>query len=174
VGRAVVVVVRARAVPIRVTVTPDKLLSSGLRGCDVNMVIPDSGKAYFLLICFGSQSAAAGSLHLRLFKNDYTPVDTSGLGDFTEADFSGYSEIVIAPADWDDAFIVSNVAEMQTLTAPSWTATAGTPNTVYGWYLVFTGSSIVVAAQRFDSPRDMSPGAVETLDPFKFKLKTFA
>lgn len=140
----------------------------------MNMVIPDQGKGYFLLICFGSQGAAAGDLHLRLFKNDYTPADGSALGDFTEADFSGYAEIVIHPGDWDDVAIVSNVAEMQTTVAPSWTATAGTPNTVYGWYLAYTGSGIVVAAQRFDSPRDMTPGAVETLDPFKFKLKTFA
>ncbi len=42
-------------------------------------------------------------LKLRLFSNDYTPVDTSDSTDFTEAAFTGYAATTLNRSGWDDA-----------------------------------------------------------------------
>lgn len=71
---------------------------------------------------------------LKLFKNDYTPVDTSTLANFTEADFDGYAPITLNA--WGNAFINgSNIAEIDEVVR-TFTCTGNTtPNTIYGYYL---------------------------------------
>lgn len=139
-----------------------------------DMVCTNEGKALCLVWMLQSDGSDFQDLILRLYKNDYTPIDTSNEEDFTPATFTGSGGITIERADWDALSIVSNVAVLPLPTAPAWTCTAGGPETVYGWYLVTADSNQSVFAQRFATPRVMDVGSVETLDPFQIKLKSFA
>ncbi len=138
------------------------------------MVCPNEGKTYFLNNCVNANEFSSDDWHVRLFQNDYTPVEDSELADFDEADFTGYDQVSIAQGSWDAAVIVADVAEVEYGAPPTYTCTGGAPQTVYGWYIVSDGANVVLLAQRFDDPREMVPGAVESLDPFKIKLKTFS
>jgi hypothetical protein len=95
---------------------------------------------------------APQDLILKLYKNNYIPIDASIESDFTEADFTGYAHIDVPGAT-------------------AWTATPGAPTTlihtvcvftssadsqnqpIYGWFLVQLTSGKAVAALKFsDGP----------------------
>lgn len=138
------------------------------------MVAPNEGKILLLDRALCTPTNAVEDYSLRLFVNNVTVGDASTLGDFTIATFTGYANITITRASISTPTIVSNVAVANRATIPSWTNTGITTETAYGWILVGATSGKVIFGQNFDTPRVMSPGAVETLDPFAFKLKTFA
>jgi hypothetical protein len=139
-----------------------------------NMVIPNEGKLLWLEWALTGDGSSLEDFVVRLYSNNYTPVDGSTLANFTEATFTGYTELDIMRSDFSTPVIVANVAEAQTSVPPEWTCTGGAAQDIYGWYLVGVDSGKVLAAQRFDAVRTMAAGATETLDPFKIKLKTFA
>lgn len=140
----------------------------------MNMVIPNEGKLYWLDRALNPDANPGEELRVILYTNNYTPVDGSAAGSFTAATFTGSDPWSLLPGDWPAAAIVANVAESTYPDTPTWTNTGATTELCYGWYAVTLLGGIVAAAQRFDSPRNMTPGSVETLDPFKIKLKTFA
>lgn len=139
----------------------------------MNMVIPDEGKPYWLNRSLHPSGNPSENWTVRLYVNDYTPVDGSTVADFTAASFTGSGAVTVPASGWSAAVIVSNVAESTNSTTPTWTNTGGSTQTAYGWYAVGATSGVVLCAQRFDISRTMSPGATETLSPFKVKLKTF-
>lgn len=138
------------------------------------MVCPDQGKDRFLRILFGFGGAAAGNLTLRGFQNNYTPDDDSVFASFTESTFTNYSPISIIPSDWGSPVITSHVGIIEISFVPEWDCTGGSGEDLWGWWLTDDATSIVLLAQRFDAVRNMIPGAVEKLDPFRVKLKSFA
>ncbi len=138
------------------------------------MVVPDAGKDRFLRILLGSTGTVAGALTLRGFQNNYTPDDDSIYSSFTESTFVGYASIAVPTANWGSPAIVSHVAEIELDFVPEWDCSGGSGEDLYGWWLTDDATSIVLLAQRFDTVRNMIPGAVEKLDPFKVKLKSFA
>jgi len=81
---------------------------------------------------------------LRAYQNNYTPVDTSVIGDFTQATFSGYAEITLNT--WTAAALnASNKAETS-MAAQTWTVAAGgVSNTVYGIYVVDAAGNLLYA-----------------------------
>ena len=139
-----------------------------------NMVIPNEGK---LLLAQRALRTATGDNEnyvVDLFTNNYTPVDSSTGTSFTVATFTGYAQVAVASSAFNSAAIASNVAEIATSAAPTFTCSGGTSQTCYGWFMRGVTSGKVYAAQRFDVARVMSTGTTEALDPFKFSLKTFA
>lgn len=140
----------------------------------MNMVAPDEGKLELLDWLFRVDASDAFPLQLALFTNDYTPVDDSTLDSFTQAEFTGGDPIAIERDEFGPAAIVSHVAYITRSPAPSWTCTAGSSETCYGWVLYDNNTGHAILAQRFDVARVMSVGATETLDPFKIALKSFA
>jgi hypothetical protein len=136
------------------------------------MVIPNDGKNNWLLMAV--EGGAQEDFEVRLYTNDYTPVDGSIITDFTAATFAGSGAVTITPADWDAPAVVANVAQIDATTPPTWTHGGGAAQLCYGWYMVGVTSSAVYAAQRFDAARNMTAGSVESLDPFRLKLKSFA
>lgn len=137
-----------------------------------NMVIPDEGKGRLALWAFITENSSFGSLRLQLYQNNYTPVDSSVLANFTLATFTGADPITIEREDWTGPSIESNIAYVYREPAPEWTMTAGSDQTVYGWVLWDNSDSCVIAAQLFSVARMMSIGATEVLDPFRIALKT--
>jgi len=138
----------------------------------VNMVIPNDGKNNFLLMMM--EGGAVEDVNVALFTNDYTPVDGSTILSFTAATFTGSDPVTIEPTDWDAPAVVANVAQIDATDPPTWTHGGGAAQLCYGWFMYGVTSNTVYAAQRFDAARNMTTGSVESLDPFRFKLKTFA
>lgn len=140
----------------------------------MNMVCPDEGKELFLAILFSIGGETAGALTLHGFQNNYTPDDDTTVSSFVESTFTGYGSIAVVPGDWSAPAIVSHVAETERSPVPTWSCVGGSAQDLWGWYLTDDSAGVVVLAQRFDSVRSMVPGAVESLNPFKVKLKSFA
>ena len=88
-------------------------------------------------------------LTLKLYKNDYTPIDGSTEANFTEADFSGYAAIAFTDSgDW--AFTQDApsymVAAQQTFQAND---TIDPAQNMYGYYVVRTSDGAAIWAERF-------------------------
>jgi hypothetical protein len=84
---------------------------------------------------------------VRLFKNDITPSASDGLGDYTEADFSGYSAVTVTQGS---ASVVSGKA--QNVLSPSAVFShddGGTDNNIYGFYVTDATPSTLYYAERF-------------------------
>ena len=92
--------------------------------------------------------ANLGALTLKLYKNDVTPSAASVAGDFTEADFGGYTAKTLAANSWNAATVSSGVATA-TYAQQTFTANA-TGAAVYGWFVVNSAGALI-AAGRFGS-----------------------
>lgn len=88
---------------------------------------------------------------LKLFTNDVTPNQSSVVGTFVEANFTGYSTKTLTRAGWSAASTIANKAQSN-YPQQSWTC-GSTGNTVYGYYLIGSNSNVLLWAERFDSPR---------------------
>ena len=85
----------------------------------------------------------------KLFVNDETPHADTILPDLTEASFSGYLAMTVAPAD----FVIRSVSgNIGTALAPpiSFHNGGGSPTNVYGYYVVDPTGLILLGAARFD------------------------
>lgn len=79
-----------------------------------------------------------------LYTNNYTPLETSVIGDFTEATFGGYSRVAVdawGAAFWSSGGWAESDAALATFTATG----AGLPVTVYGYFLLDAGGNVVGA-----------------------------
>lgn len=86
---------------------------------------------------------------MHLFSNDYTPVDGSTLGSFTECAFTGYAAKTLTGASWTVTAGAPTSATYSTQTFSS--SAAQTLSYVYGFY--FTRGSSLAYAERFtDAP----------------------
>jgi hypothetical protein len=136
------------------------------------MVIPDEGKTLWLDRMMNLVDVDPTGLEVVLYSNNYTPVDLSVLADFVPASFTDSDPIPIPWSSWPVSIIVAHQAVTGIASPPTWTCTAGGPETVYGWVLYGATTEKAYAAQRFDNPRCMAPGARESLDPFLMRLQT--
>jgi hypothetical protein len=110
-----------------------------------NLVVPDPSENFLN----NSWLIAVGAIKISLFKNNFTPVPATVIGDFTKADFTGYADVTIG-------FNPSvTVAGKGTLTATAAAAfimgVPGTGNTIYGYYVWAVTGTQLLWAERFDS-----------------------
>lgn len=83
---------------------------------------------------------------LRLFQNNYTPLDTDTAANFTQATFTGYAAITLNT--WGTPFTNgSNKAEVDEIIRTFTQTGVGVTNTVYGYY-VTDGSGNLLWAER--------------------------
>jgi hypothetical protein len=97
----------------------------------------------------------AVALTLKLFRNDYTPVKGSVAGDFTEANFSGYSGGV-ALGGWSAPAIVGGRAVSTANTVTQTHNGGATSNNIYGYYVVDAGGVVWWAERDPNGPILMS------------------
>lgn len=95
---------------------------------------------------------APENLVLKLFKNNYTPVVGSAVGNFTEADFTGYASEPLTAGSWTAA--VGSTSTITYNETVSFVSTANAQNqSVYGYYVVGATSGELKWAERFtDGP----------------------
>lgn len=111
----------------------------------MTLLVPNNGEgdalSYFV------NKSAPENLVLKLFSNDYTPVEGSVVGDFTEATFTGYSAKTLAGASWT---VVEGAPSEASYAEQSFTSSAGSQNqNIYGYYLVRATSGRIAYAERF-------------------------
>ena len=118
------------------------------------LLVPDVGEV--LMLSYSLNKIAPGdSVKLKLFTNDYTPVEASVIASFTEAVAAGYAAIDLAKADWSIATDtgVTTAAQAQ----KTFTLTAASTN--YGYYITNNDGSQVLWAERFsDAPHTIPAG----------------
>ena len=89
------------------------------------------------------------NLTLHLFKSNTTPGDSTVAGDFTEADFTGYSSVTLIGANW---VITANAPTTATYAEQTFTSTADqTLQQIYGFYLL-RGASYVFGERFTNGP----------------------
>lgn len=121
------------------------------------LVICDAGQIHLLTLMLKTALGVDEPFSLHLFKNNVTPTTSSVAGDFTEANFSGYSSVVLSRASWVTPTTVSTVAQTTyTGSSLTWTC-SGSGNTIYGSYIL-DGSSHLVWAELFPDVKTLSNG----------------
>ncbi|MCK4447173.1 MAG: hypothetical protein KAW56_08825 [Candidatus Marinimicrobia bacterium] len=117
------------------------------------LLVPDVGEV--LLLSYALNKVAATDVKLRLFTNDYTPVEGSVVANFTEAVAAGYAAIALAGADWTIATSVG----VTTAEQPQKTFTFTAASTDYGYYITNNAGTQVLWAERFsDAPHTIPSG----------------
>lgn len=120
------------------------------------LVAPNDGLNLLIALLFKDASVPVVDWQLALFKNNYTPTQASVIGDFTPADFTGYSGVGISRATWQPPALVGNKALIQYGTTPiTWTAT-GNYQTIYGYLIFSLAGNKVLIAERFAVPVDLT------------------
>lgn len=120
------------------------------------LVALNEGKPLLLSLLFKDAAVPALPWYLILYSNNYVPLATSTLANFTQASFTGYSPVELTRATWQAPVMVGNKALIQYDTTPqTWTATAGF-QTIYG-YVIFQGvTNTGIIAERFATPIDLT------------------
>ena len=95
--------------------------------------------------------SATGDVSLRLFQNDYTPVEGSVVGDFTVATWTGYANKTLTGASWTVTLADPSEASYAIQT---FTSSAGSQNQAnYGYYITNAAGTVLIYAERFtDGP----------------------
>jgi hypothetical protein len=113
-------------------------------------IVPTVGEDRILRRALGDITPSSFNLTLKLFVNDYTPVDGSTNASFTEMSTQGYSAKTLTAASWSVAQNGSNEAE-GTYAQQTWTFDGtGGSTVIYGYYVV-DEDNVVMWAERFAS-----------------------
>lgn len=112
------------------------------------LVLADVGADQILKAYFNNSWPASKDFKLRLYTNDYTPVQTSVLGSFTESTAPGYTAITLSNASW--TVTVGNDPSDAVYAEQTFTFT-GSGATIYGYYIEDNNGSsgTLVWAERF-------------------------
>jgi len=110
------------------------------------LVVCNAGEVKLLTLALKTALSVDESFTLHLYKNNYTPVATSAAGDFTVADFTGYTGKTLTRAGWAAASSVTGTGTIVYGTPQTWTCGA-TGNTVYGVYILDASNALVWAEQ---------------------------
>jgi hypothetical protein len=109
--------------------------------------VPNNGEEAMLKDALGLTTPA--NLTLKLYTNNYTPVDASTASSFTEMTGQSYAAKTLSMGSWTE----SSVAGVATAVYPvqTWTFSAGGPTTIYGYYVV-GADGIIRWAEKFAAP----------------------
>lgn len=94
-----------------------------------------------------------GNQKLKLFVNNYTPVDASVAADFTEMSTLSYAEKTLTKTSWVTTEGAAGAAASAAYAAQTWTFTAGSAVTVYGYYITDVTTGKLLWAENFATPK---------------------
>lgn len=87
---------------------------------------------------------------LKLFVNDYTPVEGSVAGDFTEMSTQGYAAKTLTAASW---VVTPGAPSSGAYAQQTWTFDGtGGSTIVYGYFVIDAGTGTIMFAERFTTP----------------------
>lgn len=100
-------------------------------------------------------TTAIDPAEIKLFKNNYTPVAGTTLANLTEADFSGYASVVLA--GWTAAAIGAGGRAYSQADLVTFAHNGGvTANSIYGYWVVDSGGTLLWAERFATAPITMS------------------
>jgi hypothetical protein len=111
-----------------------------------------------LMATLTSQLAVIGtSCHVHLYSNNYTPTNLSAVSNFTEADFTGYSDVAttgFSTPSWQSQGAAVAWSEPMAVFTTASPYTVG--QTIYGyWVDSGTMTPVLIGAERFTAPIPM-------------------
>ena len=109
------------------------------------LVLADLGADEILKAYFNNAFPTVKNLTMKLFVNDYTPVDTSVAGSFTEAAGGGYAAKTLTNGSW--TVTPANDPSDAVYAEQVWTFTGAlTGNaTIYGYFIVNADGTLIYA-----------------------------
>jgi hypothetical protein len=135
-------------------------------------VFSDAGLEYLSDVIGNLGVASAVNWRFKLFVNNYTPVVTSVIGDFTEPSNTGYAEFT--GTGWTTPASVAGI-QSSTVGNNTWTFTANAlTETVYGWTFEIEDASSVwhyICAKNLSVPYLIPPGGGTTFLTFTFTFQ---
>lgn len=99
-----------------------------------------------------------------LYQNNHTPAAGDTISAYTEASFTGYSEVNLDPATFGAVSVVSHVAQSVSSFTAGFTMTSGSSQTIYGYYFLDGGGNFV-GAEMFPSVLTITPGGTIEITP---------
>lgn len=112
---------------------------------------------------------------LRLFKNDIDPNEDTVVGDFSEADYSGYSPFDLSASGVWSIPAINASGKMQTV-FPELTfahSGGGTSNDIYGYFVYDLAGGALIYSERFtDAPYAMDVPADQINIALRFTAET--
>jgi hypothetical protein len=117
----------------------------------MTLLVPNPSLSVVLQIILNKD--APEELDLKIFQNDYTPVATSAVGDFTEATFTGYADVELDSAEFSTPTTAD--PSVSTYSAPENFASTANQSSqdCYGYYIIRRVTGDLVWAERFtDGP----------------------
>lgn len=112
-----------------------------------SIVIADTWADELLTIVLNGDSGPANFVY-HLFDNDFTPVPSSGYGDFSETSADGYGPETVPRSGWSASGTPTGTTTA-THADLTWTLTEAA--TLYGYFVSVAGG-VLGWSQRFDSP----------------------
>ena len=128
------------------------------------LVVPNVGEIELLTKMLKAALTVDENYILKLYKNNYTPVQSSTDADFTEATFTSYAAKTLTRTNWGAPTTVSNKASSTYSVQQSWTCGAS-GETVYGYYVMGATSGVLLWAEEFADPIPMANTFVLNLTP---------
>lgn len=112
------------------------------------LVVPNDSEA--IMLRYITNNDAPENLVIRLYSNNFTPIETSVVGNFTEVTGGGYTEMSLIPASW--TIITGNPSQAEH-TEITWTFTGatGAGGNVFGYYVVRAVGGELMWAERFSN-----------------------
>ena len=126
------------------------------------LVVPDVGEVELLRKMLRLDE----DLTLRL----YTVVtgglsDTTVLGNFTEANFTGYTSKTLTKTSWPVPTTSGGVTSSTYSPVQTWTNSGASPQTILGYYVVGVTSGVLLWAEAFAFSETLNPGGTLNLTP---------
>lgn len=115
--------------------------------------------AELLLITHLFKTETPPNLTCHLFKNDLSVTESTVVGDITEADFEGYSDLSLTRANWSNPTTVSGEAEISYGQTLNFASTDEELQTVYGLYLTENTNDQLVYIEKFDVAKTIEEGS---------------
>jgi hypothetical protein len=113
-----------------------------------HLKVPYAGSK--ILLNYLTGFTAGTGTRIKLFKNNITPAGTDVLATYTEADFTGYADVVTGA--WVAATLDGSNRGIANAPDAVFTQTAITvTNNIYGYYVTDNPATEVLWAERFDS-----------------------
>lgn len=111
------------------------------------LVIPNASEVTLLQYMLGY--GTPGNQVLRLYVNNVTPGDADTAATYTEMSTLGYASKTLTKGSWSVAS--SSSVGTATYAAQTWTFTAGSAVTVYGYFVTDATSGLLLWAEAFNS-----------------------
>lgn len=122
------------------------------------LVVPLQGELQLLNKLLQAALSVDEGYILKLYQNNVAPDSTFVPASMTESNFTGYAAKTLTRALWNNAVLVSTIAQSSYGTAAqSWTC-GTTGNTVYGYWVQGATSGVCLWAEQFSVARVLANG----------------